>query len=158
MELTQIDVLHTQFKRGVRGYSCAQVDSFLREVAASIETYSTERAQLRDKVESLTSEVDRCRQIESTMNSALVLAQKTADELKANAHREAEVILREAEQAGGRRAAEANEELVELQSQIRTLREERDRLESEFRAFVRSCSEWLDRQSASRAVAAEGQS
>ncbi|MDO8588682.1 MAG: DivIVA domain-containing protein [Armatimonadota bacterium] len=148
MELTPIDILHVQFKRGLRGYSTGQVDEFLHNAASTLETLARERADLREQVERLTAEVNRCREIETTMHNALVLAQKTADELKANAHREADVILREAEQKTAQQIAEARAELSDLKAQIVSLREDRDRFENEFRSLIRSCSEWLDRQSA----------
>ena len=147
-QLTPIDILHVQFKRSMRGYSTGQVDEFLHNAASTLETIARERADLRDQVERLTSEVNRCREIETTMHNALVLAQKTADELKANAHREADVILREAEQRTALQTADAHAELARLKAQITSLREDRDRFENEFRSLIRSCSEWLDRQSA----------
>ena len=151
MELSPIDILHTQFKRSMRGYSRSQVDAFLREAAATLEGCAEERAELREKVERLTAEVKQCRDIEATMNNALVLAQKTADDLKANAHREAEVILREAEQESSQRLTAAHDELAALKNQIRALKGDRDKFESEFRALIRSCSDWLDRQTSDAA-------
>jgi cell division initiation protein len=156
MDLTPIDILHVQFKRGLRGYSPTQVDDFLHSVAAKMEDFARERADLREQVERLGGEVNRCREIETTMHSALVLAQKTADELKANAHHEADLILREAQQNSAQHVSDAHDELAELKSQIASLREDRDRFESEFRTLVRSCSEWLDRQSAKQ-VAPSGE-
>lgn len=151
MDLTPIDILHVQFKRGLRGYNPTQVDEFIHDVAAKMEELVREKADLREHVDRLSGEVNRCRDIETTMHSALVLAQKTADEVKANAHREADVILREAQQKSARHSSDAHDELAALKSQIASLREDRDRFEADFRALVRSCSEWLDRQSSKQA-------
>ena len=150
MELTPVDVVHAQFKRAVRGYNAPQVDDFLRKVASAMEAYAQESADLRETVERLTAEVGRVREIETTMTNALALAQKTADELKANAHREAEVVLREAEQTSAQRLADGREEIAGLRAQIVSLKEERDRFESEFRTLIRTYSEWLDKQSDGR--------
>jgi len=157
-EITPIDVLHKQFKRGIRGYSCSEVEEFLRQVAEAMETCVKERADLRDRLEQISVEVDRCREIESTMNNALVLAQKTADELKANAHHEAELIVREAEQASAQQTSAAREELAEVKAQLRMLQEEKDKFESEFRGLLRSCSEWLDKQSSNGGASSEAES
>jgi len=150
MEVTAIDILHAQFKRGIRGYSVAQVDSFLHKVAGAMEEQARELADMRDQVERLTAEVNRCREIETTMHNALLLAQKTADELKANAHHEAEIIVREAEQKSAQQITDAQAELADLKTRIAALQEDRDRFESEFRSLIRSCSEWLDNQSEKR--------
>ena len=147
MEVTAIDILHAQFKRSIRGYCVSQVDEFLRRVASTVEGYARETADLREQVDRLAVEVNRCREIETTMQNALILAQKTADELKANAHREADLILREAEQKSSQQLSEAQADLVALKAQISGLREDRDRFESELRSLIRNCSDWLDMHS-----------
>ncbi|MDO8682792.1 MAG: DivIVA domain-containing protein [Armatimonadota bacterium] len=147
MEITPIDVIHAKFKKAVRGYSVSQVDEFLQQVSSTMEACARERAELREKVERLSAEVNRCREIETTMQNALILAQKTADELKASAHKEAELVLREAEQTCAKRHADAQAELAELKSQITAFKDRRDRFESDFKALMFSCSEWLQKQS-----------
>ena len=155
MEVTPVDVMHVQFKRAVRGYNTVQVDEFLRRVSSAMEGCAQESAGLRETVEQLTEEVRRVREIETTMTNALALAQKTADELKANAHREAEVIIREAEQTSALRLAESREEIAALKAEIESLKNERDRFESELRGLITDYSERLDKRS-SRSVKTVG--
>jgi len=139
----------------VRGYNTVQVDEFLRRVSSAMEGCAQESAGLRETVEQLTEEVRRVREIETTMTNALALAQKTADELKANAHREAEVIIREAEQTSALRLAESREEIAALKAEIESLKNERDRFESELRGLITDYSERLDKRS-SRSVKTVG--
>ena len=155
MELTPVDMMHVQFRRAVRGYSVSEVDDFVRRAASAMESCAQESADLKETVEQLTAEVRRVREIETTMTNALALAQKTADEVKANAHREAEVALREADQMVAQRLADGKEEMASLKAQIESFKEQRDRFESELRSLIRSYSEWLDTHSGGKRKKAE---
>ena len=131
MELKPIDLLNKGFRRKMRGYDASEVDEFLRAAAGAFEEALVESARLTERVESLETELQRYKEIESTLNNALVLAQKTADELKANAQKEAELIKREARDETERELRQAREELEEV-------RKRRDRFTVEFRALLRS--------------------
>ena len=105
------------------------------------------RKKLRQrKVEALQEEGDRIRKIESTMANALTLAQKSADELKVNAHREAEMILREAEQARVRLTVEAQRKAEKLRAETCGIQAIRDRFSAEFRAMLSAYQELLERK------------
>ena len=146
MALTPVDILHTQFKPALRGYNKHHVDEFVRSVREALEGALTEKNDLQRKVEALQEELDRIRKIESTMANALTLAQKSADELKVNAHREAEMILREAEQARVRMTVEAQQEAEKLRAEIGDLQATRDRFSAEFRALLSAYQELLEKR------------
>jgi len=155
MKLTLVDVLHTEFKTALRGYRTGQVDSFVNSVREAMEAELAEKERLKQRIQSLEEEVARVREIESTMTNALTLAQQTADEVKANAHRQAENILREAEQARVRMTVEAQTEAEKRRGEIALLQATRDRFETELRAMLSGYSEWLDRRKSSEAEHAE---
>ncbi len=155
MSLTPIDILHTQFRTGIRGYNKRQVDEFLLSVRQALEQALDEKAELSRRVEALDEEVERIRGIEATMTSALTLAQKTADELRSNAHRQAEMILRESEQERVRMTIEAQKEAEKFRSEIELLRATRSRFEAELRAMLSAYLEWLDRGLPTAVIASE---
>lgn len=155
MSLTPVDILHTQFKTALRGYNKGHVDEFVRSVTDALETALKEKCELQRKVETLQEEVDRVRKIESTMTEALTLAQRSADEHKANAHRQAEMILSEAEQARVRLTVEAQREAERYRADAALVQATRDRFETEFRAMLASYAEWLDRRKSTEQVSAE---
>jgi len=146
MALTPVDILHMQFKTSFRGYDKQHVDEFVRMVREALEDALTEKSGLQHRVESLDAELERIRKIESTMAGALTLAQKSADELKINAHREAEMILREAEQERVRLAVDAQRGAEKLRGDIASLQATRDRFEAEFRATLAAYQELLGKR------------
>lgn len=145
MAITPIDILHTKFKSAFRGYNKQQVDEFLQMVRESLEDALNAKAELQRKVEHLEAEVKRVREIESALTNALTLAQRTADELRTTAHRQAEMILREAEQERVRMTVDAQRDSEKLRSEIAILQAAKDRFETEFRAMLTAYLEWLDR-------------
>ncbi len=80
------------------------------------------------------------------MSSALTIAQQTADELRANAHQQAEMILKEAEQGRVKMMVDAQKEVERLRREIAMLESARDRFESEFRTTLVGYLDWLDKQ------------
>lgn len=152
MAITPVDILHTKFATALRGYNKDQVDEFVRAVTQSLEEALKERCELQRELQSLRAEVERVRQIESTMTEALTLAQKTADETRANAHKQAEMIVQEAEQARVRMMVEAQQEAEKCRGEIALLQAARDRFQTEFRALLTCCEEWLDRRGSGRDV------
>jgi len=156
MALTPVDILHTQFKTSIRGYSKQQVDEFVRAAREALEGVLAEKTALQRRLEAIEEDVARVRKIESTLSNALTMAQRSADELKANAHQQAEMILREAEQARVRMTVDAQQETEKLRTEAALLESARDRFEAEFRALLGGYSEWLDKRSAAAELRRSG--
>ena len=130
MALTPVEIRHVTLKRGLRGYKRESVDELLEDVAMSFEDVWRERADLRDKVENLESDLVRYRELETLLRTTLVSAERAAHELKDHAKREAELIVSEAH--------------AEARTVTRRATAERERLEREshrIRAILRSALE-----------------
>lgn len=96
--ITGMEIRNQQFRKKVRGYDEDEVKNFLMRLALDYENLYSENAQLRENLQRVQFELDKYRKLEETMNSSLILAQQTAEEVKANARREANVYLEEAKQ------------------------------------------------------------
>lgn len=155
MSITPIDILHTQFKTTLRGYSRSQVDDFARSVGEALEGVLRERCELQRKIDHLQEDVDRVRKIESTLTEALTLAQKSADEIRAAAHKQAEAILQEAELARVRVTVDAQKEAEKYRADVELLQATKGRFESEFRAMLNVYHDWLDKRGVSEVVRSE---
>jgi cell division initiation protein len=107
MKLTPLDIRHKEFKRGMRGYADGEVDEFLDEVADEFERVFKDNIDLGERVAALESQVSGYKRIEETLQKTLVAAQVSADELKRNSAKEAQLILHEAELKGRQLVNEA---------------------------------------------------
>ena len=111
--LTPLDIENKKFsKQMVNGYNVEEVDDFLDEVTISYERLYKESAEIKAKLEDLEGNVGKYKNIESTLQSTLLMAQSTAEEVKANAQREAEQILRNAQMSSKSAIDELNTQIM----------------------------------------------
>ena len=97
-DITPTDIEHIHFRKAMSGYVKEEVDEFLRQVGESLYHALEEGQRLRAQLDDLRTQVQRYQQKEELINNALVLAERTADEVRSSAHREADLIRREAEE------------------------------------------------------------
>lgn len=136
MGLTPLDIHNKEFKkRLVRGYDPDEVDEFLDQVIREFEGLIKDNKAMRDQMESLQSRIDIYRNQEEAINQVLVVAQTTAEDMKHNARREADLMIQEARmqaeriietgQSKARKIMEENGDMVRmaqlLRTQVRTL-------------------------------------
>lgn len=96
MALTPVEIRHVKLGRGFYGYRRGAADRLLDEIVESFEEVWRERADLEDKLERLESDIARYRDLETLLRKTLVSAERSAQELKDQARREADIILTEA--------------------------------------------------------------
>jgi cell division initiation protein len=138
MQMTPLDIRNKQFGKGLRGYQCGEVEKFLETVSQEFESAYTENFELREKTKSLEAEISHFRQIETTLQQTLILAQQTAEEVKQAARHEAELILKDAEQKKLARVSEAQQKWEEIQREIEDLAKKRDLLRTQLKSFLLS--------------------
>lgn len=134
-DLTPTDIVNKEFRRSLRGYTVDDVDEFLQQASDSLFRALEEMQRLRAQVESLTDQVKRYQQTEDLIKNALVLAERTADELRSHALQDADKIRRDAE-----------EQLHAQRTEMDTMRQTRLRIISELRAVLNSHLTMLDTQ------------
>jgi cell division initiation protein len=110
MMLTPLDIHNKEFKRSFRGYNEDEIDEFLEEIAKDYEVLYRENIDLKENVERLKSKVDNFERLENTLHSTLIVAQETAEEVKANANRESESLRSSANREAGDLRANAKKE------------------------------------------------
>jgi len=96
MALTPVEIRHVKLGRGFWGYRAGATDKLLEDIVESFEEVWRERADLQDKLERLESDIARYRDLETLLRKTLVSAERSAQELKDQARREADVLLSEA--------------------------------------------------------------
>lgn len=96
MALTPVEIRHVKLGRGFYGYGRASTDKLLEEIVESFEEVWRERADLEDKLERMEEDISRYRDLETLLRKTLVSAERSAQELKDQARREADIFLTEA--------------------------------------------------------------
>lgn len=144
MSLTPVEIRHVQLGRRPLGYDRRATDRLLADVAGSFEDVWRERADLRDEMERLESELHRQREVEEALRNTLLSAERMADELRARAHREADLIVEEARAKAREITGGAESERERVLSEIRRLRSLKTDVRSQYRAFLASALDRLE--------------
>jgi cell division initiation protein len=96
MTITPVELRHQDLKGGLFGYRRGPVDQLLEDIEQSFEETWRERAEFADRIEHLQSELQRHRELETLLRTTLVSAERSAHEQKAQAKKEADLVLEEA--------------------------------------------------------------
>lgn len=130
--------------RRALGYSRGNVDRLLEEIVRSFEGVWRDRADLRDEVERLEAEVARYKEVDVLLRNSLVSAERAADELRAQAGREAGVILDEARVRAREITSEAEADRERVRGEIRRLRSLEADVRAGYRAFLLTALDRLE--------------
>jgi cell division initiation protein len=130
MPLTPLDIHNKEFARSFRGYDEDQVNEFLDQIIKDYELLIRDNKELQNQVLALQEKLDHFANLEETLSKTIIVAQETADEVKNNSKKEAQLILKEAEKnadriineslAKARKVALETEELKKQASIYRT--------------------------------------
>ena len=135
--LSPVEIRHFELKRVMRGYDMAQVDDFKRQVADELERVLRLNQDLEAKARGFHEQLRAFRERDKALNDALVSAQQLRAEIREQAERESQLILREARADGERIVDAARAEIERLQREIEQL----DRARRAYLAHMRTIAE-----------------
>src|SRR5690625_5944557 len=102
MSLTPLDIHNKQFARSFRGYDEDEVNEFLDQVIKDYELAIRESEAANERVIEWEEKLGHFMNIEKTLNKSILVAQETAEEVKAHARKESKLIVKEAEKHADR--------------------------------------------------------
>jgi DivIVA domain len=139
-----MDIHNKEFKKGFRGYAEEDVDAFMESLAADYEKVYREYCELKERCESLQDKLSQYEKMEATMNSTLMLAQQTAENVKVAARKEAELILQEAENKKKQMVDETALNMQTTQQELDTLKAQANGFRAKCKAILTSQLRLLD--------------
>ena len=96
MVLSPIDIEQKTFRVALRGYAEEEVDQFLDEIVVAIREYERQLRDANERVAVLEEQLEANRETEERIKKTLLIAQRTADQVVAEARGEAQELLVEA--------------------------------------------------------------
>jgi len=134
--LTPLDVRRWEFGTAMRGYDKARVDEFRERVADELEELTRKNQELDAKAKAAHEQLRAYREREKALNEALVSAQQLRAEMREQAEREAQLIVREARADGERMVDEARSEIRRLAGEVEALERARRSYLTQLRAMI----------------------
>ena len=119
--LTALDVRRYEFGKSMRGFDPERVNQFREQVAEELERLSRVNQDLEAKAKTFAEQLRAFRERDKAINEALVSAQQLRTEIREQAEKEAQLILREARADADRLIDEARAEIRRMEEQISTL-------------------------------------
>ena len=142
--ITPLDIENKRFsKQMVNGYSVEEVDDFLDELTVDYSKNYKEVSELRTKVEELNSSLVHYKNIESTLQNTLVMAQTTAEEVKNVAKQKADQIIEEAKTNAQKQVDELNNEILLKQKELDDVKKQFDIYKAKMESLLISQLELL---------------
>jgi cell division initiation protein len=143
-KITPVDIQHKSFKKALQGYDRTEVDQFLDEIIETLEDEATHRAALEAEIADLRERISHFKAMEESLQNTLLLAQRTADEVKASAHKEADIIKEQARIASDKEIASYNDAIVEVRREHQRAIEAAEKSKSELRSLLMTHLALLD--------------
>ena len=146
MKVTPVDIQHKQFRKALQGYVREEVDSFLDDIIETLEEMIDERGKLEARVSELNEKLAYFKAMEDSLQSTLVLAQRTADEVKAAAHKEVDLIKQRARLDLESELADVRVSIAEAKRELQRHSEHAAQVRQDLRAFLARHAAQIDQQ------------
>lgn len=144
MPLSPIDIHNKEFSRSFRGYNEDEVDDFLERVIQDYEGLIRNNKQLEEDIVRTNEKLAHYDSLEDSLSKAILIAQETSEEVKNNARKEAQLIIREAEKNADRIVSEALNKARKMALEMEELQKQASMFRARFRSLVQSQLEIMD--------------
>jgi DivIVA domain-containing protein len=137
--LTPLDIRRYDFGSAIRGYDKSRVDQFRDQVANEVERLVRQCQDLEAKARGFHEQLKAFRERDKALNEALISAQQLRGEIREQADRESQLILREARAEGDRIIDQAKLEIRRVESEL-------DGLVKQRRSYLMQLRTLIERQ------------
>ncbi|MBO5408004.1 MAG: DivIVA domain-containing protein [Clostridia bacterium] len=141
---TPIELENISFKKSAFGYDKDEVLEFLETISRDYDKLYKENLTLKDKNNMLSNAIKEYKSMEDALRDTVVTAHSISDEVKKNAHKEAENIIKEANLQKDEMLAKANREIEAIQTEITSLKQEFSIYKSKIKSLIHSQIEILE--------------
>ena len=141
--LTPLDIENKRFTRTLKGYNVEEVDDFLDQLTLEYEKLYKENAEYRNQADKYQKDLEHYRNVEHTLQNTLVMAQTTAEDIKSMAQKQADQIIRDAQNDARKAVDELNKEEFEIRRRLEDLKRQFDVYKAKMEALLISQLELL---------------
>lgn len=144
MAITPNEIINKDFRKVFRGYDVDEVDEFLEQLVDDYEKIYKENLSLKEKINLLNEKIEHYSNIEDTLQNTLVLAQKAAEQAKENSKRDAELIIKDAQENANNIIRKAEEQVLEINKELEILKQKYSMFKSRFEGMLKAQLETIE--------------
>ena len=137
--LTSIQVsvtVNKEFRKMLRGYDPEEVDEFLDQIVEDYEELFKENSLLKEKINAMNEKIEHYSKIESTIQNTLLLAQNAAEQAKVSSQKEADMVIKHANDSAKKILDKAHTDVVSITQEYDRLKQEFVKFRAKFRNFI----------------------
>lgn len=140
-DLTPLEIQKQTFGKSLKGYAVDDVRAYLHMVAEEMERLLKDLDRLSRENQFLREESAENVERERILKETLLSAQRVSEEVKANARKEAELIVKDAELLSERIIGQAMARIGDLERVIQELKIERKGARNKLHAILDTCQQ-----------------
>ncbi|MEK6678368.1 MAG: DivIVA domain-containing protein [Nitrospirota bacterium] len=125
MKITPLDIQQKNFGVKFRGFDVKEVNSFLDLLTREFETLIKENNYLKEELAKKEAKILDFKKKETTLKDTLMNAQQIVENLKGNALKEAELIIKEAELKADSLIKDVHKEIANLKKELNDLKKQK---------------------------------
>jgi cell division initiation protein len=144
MKLGALDIQNAEFSGGLNGYNRKQVRDFLDKVSVQFEESVRETQALREELEKKDRRITELQEAETELKRAVIAAERIGNEMKQNAKREAEIVVKQAELMKDNIIRDAEMRMKEVRYELARLEKEHQLFREQFRGMLHAFERSLD--------------
>ncbi len=144
MKITPQEIASQTFAVRFKGFDREEVHGYLVSISETLENEVLEKEQLKKELDLCKNQISRFESRELVLRDTLVSAQKFSKEVRSNAEKEAELVVREAEIRAEEVVNQALQRQRELREEIRTLQFKRHEIEQDIINLLNSLKELIE--------------
>ncbi|HSS77634.1 MAG TPA: DivIVA domain-containing protein [Thermoanaerobaculia bacterium] len=133
MAITPLEIQKMRFSQKMRGYDPTEVEGFLSLLAEDLATRLTQVEKLERENHYFKQRLEETEHREHQLQQTLLRAQKVSEDITANARREAELTVKEAEMMADKIVQQAVDQSTRYEGKIMELRAARRELQLKFK-------------------------
>jgi len=142
--ITPLDMRQARFSTAMRGFDKDDVTTFLQEAAEGFDHALRENERLRMEIVRLDASLQQFRELEGSLKTTLMSAQKIADDMRETAQQEAARIIREAEGRAELTLQRTQAKTEDIEREIDGLRIKRREAETNLEGTIAALHNTLD--------------
>ena len=155
MKVTPLDIQQKRFHVAFRGYERTEVEAFLDVVREEMEGLVREVTELREFRDTYDERMRDYRDREDTLKSTMITTHKLAEDIRENARKEAQLMVKDAEIKYQQTLERAREERLRLESELIELRRQKHHFLQDMRKMLQMHQEMVSFEEAGSEGTAE---
>ena len=141
--LTPVDIENKEFTKAFRGYDIYEVEEFMKALVVDYEKLYRDNGDLKEKNALLNDAITNYKGMEETMQNAILVAQRTAEDIKQNAYERSETIVKDAERRAAEAIDNANRAISNLEKTYLSMQQEMNGFKAKMSALLSTYSQLL---------------